>query len=623
MKVVSSVILLWLSALFAQATIGPSFQMQLGNPSGASADTNNHDHYLLQRSVQAIDYSDNLGQPNWASWNLTASDIGTNSRSSFITDTNLPPNFTRYSTSIYNSAGWDRGHLCPSKDRTDTSTNNDLVFLMSNVLPQNGVNNSGVWLQLENYCRDLVQSTNNYELLLICGGSGYGSARLTNGPFIPDYVWKIAVVVPPGAGMATNRITATNRVIAVKIPNTSAATNHWPSYITSAAQIEVDTGLTFFTALPTNIAAGLRNKVDGQTNPPPLIVAFSPLTGATGTNVIITGTNFTAATAVTFNGVSASFVANSSTQITASVPTNSNTGLISVTTPSGTSISTNNFVVSGGVWTYSGTLVGWDMSGLTGGPNNYGPTPFSPTTNAPHLATVGLTRGSGIRTNGSAAGQAWGGLNYTNATAALAIAASKIISFNVIADVGYQVSFSSINRFDYQRSGTGATNGLLQYQLGTGAFNDITNLTYAVTAGASIGGIDLTRFGALQNIGAGTNVTFRIVNFGGTGSTGSWYVNDTANSTALDLAVQGSITQILIATNPPAAAPAFSGMLLANNQFQFTVTGTAGSNYVVQAATNLAAPNWIPLATNPAPFLFAQSNLNLFPQRFYRVQNHE
>ena len=43
------------------ATVDITLQMQLGNPSGAIADTNNHDHYLIQRTVEAIDYSDNLG----------------------------------------------------------------------------------------------------------------------------------------------------------------------------------------------------------------------------------------------------------------------------------------------------------------------------------------------------------------------------------------------------------------------------------------------------------------------------------------------------------------------------------------------------------------------------------
>src|SRR6266568_5499720 len=78
----------------ARATIDITLQMQLGNPSNASADTNNHDHYLIQRTVEALDYSDNLGEPVWASWDLTAGDVGSATRSTtFFTDTNLPSNF--------------------------------------------------------------------------------------------------------------------------------------------------------------------------------------------------------------------------------------------------------------------------------------------------------------------------------------------------------------------------------------------------------------------------------------------------------------------------------------------------------------------------------------------------
>ena len=605
----------------ARATIDAALQMQLGNPSGAIADTNNHDHYLIQRTVEAIDYSDNLGEPNWASWDLTASDIGTNSRSSFVTDTNLPPNFTRYGTSIYNNAGWDRGHLCPSKDRTDTSTNNDLVFFMSNVLPQSGVNNSGVWLQFENYCRDLVQSTNNYELLLICGGSGYGSARLTNGPFIPDFTWKIAVVLPPGTNSATNRITVTNRVIAVKIPNNDTATNTWPTYVTSANQIQVDTSLTFFTALPADVASALRSKVDGQTNPPPVVFSFSPTNGAANTNVIITGTNFSAASAVAFNGASAAFNINSGTQITAVVPTNAGSGFVSVTTPSGTAISTNSFtVLNNGGSVYSGVLVGWDVSGLAGGLNNYGASPLPTTTNAPNVAIVGLTRGAGVNQSGTAGTRGWGGTGFTNLTAATAIASNKFVTFSITASNAYKISFTSVSRFDYYHSPSGATNAVLQFQIGSGAFTDITNLTYpVVSSGGTITPIDLSGITALQNVGANTNVTFRIVNFGGTSSAGTWYIYDTAGSTALDFAIQGTVTQILTTTNPPAIAPSFTLLTFTNNQFQFTVTGTTGSNYVVQASTNLSAPNWISLTTNAAPFLFIQSNANLFNQRFYRT----
>ena len=623
---VSSRLFLLLSVLLLAApdtfaTIDVSLQMQLGNPSNATADTNNHDHYLIQRAVEAIDYSDHQGEPVWTSWDLTAADVGSATRSSvFFTDTNLPPNFYRLTDSDYNgdsAVGINRGHLCPSEDRTDTRADNDQVFFMSNIMAQNAVNNSGVWAQFESYCRSLLASN---ELLVICGPSGFGTNHIPSGKaVIPDYTWKIAVVVPTNSGTASSRITTATRVIALKIPNTDAATNTWQNYVTSAAQIEVDTGFTFFTALPANVAAVLRNRVDGQTNPPPILFAFAPTNGAAGTNVIITGTNFSDATTVTFGGVNAVFTVNSSSQITAVVPANNSTGVISVTTPGGTAISTNDFVVIGGGSTvsnsYSGTLVGWDVSAVTG----YGISPLPPTTNAPNLTTVGLTRGSGMVINGNGAGSAWGGVNFTNASAALAVAANKVITFSVMVNAGYRVSFTTVSRFDYRRSSTGPASGVLQYQVGSGAFNDITNLNYSVSAsgGGSIGAIDLTGFAALQNVGAGTNVTFRIVNYQGTGSTGTWYVYDVANSTAPDLALSGTVHPVV---SPASAdAPELAGLTLAGNQFQFTLTGTAGANYLVQATTNLAAPNWVPLVTNAAPFVFVESNANSFGKRFYRA----
>jgi hypothetical protein len=53
-------------------------------------------------------------------------------------------------------------------------------------------------------------------------------------------------MVPPGPGTALNRITATNRVIAIKVPNTNGVSTIWQNFVTSANQIQVDTGFTFF-----------------------------------------------------------------------------------------------------------------------------------------------------------------------------------------------------------------------------------------------------------------------------------------------------------------------------------------------------------------------------------------
>ena len=79
----------------------------------------------------------------------------------------------------------------------------------------------------------------------------------------------------------------------------------------------------------------------------PTITSFTPTFGPVGTSVVITGTNFTGATAVTFNNVAATtFTVNSVTQITATVPTTATTGKIKVTTPGGSATSTADFTVS-------------------------------------------------------------------------------------------------------------------------------------------------------------------------------------------------------------------------------------------------------------------------------------
>src|SRR5439155_13677201 len=76
------------------------------------------------------------------------------------------------------------------------------------------------------------------------------------------------------------------------------------------------------------------------------ITNFTPTSGPVGTSVTISGTNFTGATAVTFNGVSASFTVTSPTAIQATVPAGATTGPLSVTTPGGTVTSFNAFTVN-------------------------------------------------------------------------------------------------------------------------------------------------------------------------------------------------------------------------------------------------------------------------------------
>jgi poly(3-hydroxybutyrate) depolymerase len=79
----------------------------------------------------------------------------------------------------------------------------------------------------------------------------------------------------------------------------------------------------------------------------PNITDFTPSSGKVGTSVTITGTSFTTASKVTFNGTNAMPIkVNSDSSITVAVPTGATTGLITITNTGGTFSSYTNFKVT-------------------------------------------------------------------------------------------------------------------------------------------------------------------------------------------------------------------------------------------------------------------------------------
>ena len=141
---------LLLQADLSFAKLGAQYQMELGNPSGATTDSGNKKNFLIKRDEYAESYNNETEEPNWVSWSLTKEDTGHSGRSKdFFVDTNLPSGFVQVTTETF--SGYDRGHMCPSGDRTVSREHNDKTFLMSNMVPQAADNNRGPWEQFESY----------------------------------------------------------------------------------------------------------------------------------------------------------------------------------------------------------------------------------------------------------------------------------------------------------------------------------------------------------------------------------------------------------------------------------------------------------------------------------------
>ena len=136
-------------------------------------------------------------------------------------------------------------------------------------------------------------------------------------------------------------------------------------------------------------------------------------------------------------------------------------------------------------------------------------------------------------------------------------------------------------------------------QLGSGAFTDLTNFSFSSSAssGASLGPVDLSGYSVLQNIPSGTTVTFRLAGYGATGSGGTWYIYDSANSAALDFAVSGSISY-------PPPAVTLTPIQLWRQQW-FGTTNNSGAAADTNVASSDGMPNLLKYALGLNPLTAA------------------
>lgn len=240
----------------------------MGNPSNASVNIADIGNYLLKEGYYSVSYNRDRGIANWVSWHVVVTDFGSTPRQdNFRANTALPAGWYQVSANSYLSSGFDRGHMCPSSDRTSSVDANSSTFLMTNMIPQAPNNNQITWGNLEDYCRTLVQGGS--ELYIIAGAYGEGgtganglATTLDNGRVtVPANVWKVVVVLPNGSN-DLSRVSNSTRVISVIMPNDNTINNDWRTYRTSVDFIEQETGYDILSKVSSAIQNVIEAKVD-------------------------------------------------------------------------------------------------------------------------------------------------------------------------------------------------------------------------------------------------------------------------------------------------------------------------------------------------------------------------
>ena len=221
----------------------------LGNPSNATSDVANENNYLMQKPQYTLSYNRQKATPNWVAWRLDSSWLGTAQRQDdYRPDPALPAGWYQVVDADYSGSGYTRGHMTPSGDRTRSISDNSATFLMTNFVPQTADNNSGPWEEFETYSRDLANQGN--EIYIFSGGQGSLGTIAQGRVTVPQYTWKVVLVLPNGEN-DLGRVNKGTRAFGLIVPNFPPLNINasWRDFRVTVDKVETLTGYDFFSQL--------------------------------------------------------------------------------------------------------------------------------------------------------------------------------------------------------------------------------------------------------------------------------------------------------------------------------------------------------------------------------------
>lgn len=155
--------------------------------------------------------------------------------------------------------GYDRGHICPSGDRTASEEMNSQTFVMTNMQPQyhkfNGFDdsgNNGLWVRMENQLRKWADKLSATDTIFVCKGGTIDSeaniiTRIDGKLIVPKYFY-MAILRKSSFGYAGMAFWSEQK-------NAWRVNETLRSHAISIAELEKRTGIDFFCNLPDDVEA--------------------------------------------------------------------------------------------------------------------------------------------------------------------------------------------------------------------------------------------------------------------------------------------------------------------------------------------------------------------------------
>lgn len=210
--------------------------------------------YIVDREGYALGYSEEHEQARWVIYHMTYEEATTKATArndNFREDPAIPSGSATLAD--YKRSGYDRGHLAPAADMAYSVKTMDESFYMSNMSPQKGPFNQGIWRELEALVRSFAVAEKD--------------VYIVTGPILPETKTPETITIGPSRVTVPDAYykvvwdrTPPEKMVGFVLPN-EGSSKPLQSFVVTVDKVEELTGLDFFSELPAEKQAQLEGTI--------------------------------------------------------------------------------------------------------------------------------------------------------------------------------------------------------------------------------------------------------------------------------------------------------------------------------------------------------------------------